>query len=224
MKEPILNEIFRELEKKYSCCQLSGIPIHILSNKEKEFFSSFMPDAITAIVVAHHVVTVEEWTWYQPFRGSERCDADDHTFEVCRRIEDSLKKEGFKSKIVPYPYESGLEFRNVAQSAGIGQIGKNAFLLHPMWGPWVHLRVLSTEAPVKKIQSLSKNSQDVCGDCTKCMDSCPAGAFTHGFNGLVCRRYRKEKGEYTPIGRGRVYKYCKICALVCPLGKIKILP
>ena len=49
------------------------------------------------------------------------------------QLKDELENRGFKAKIVPYPNESGLEFRNVVKSSGIGQIGKNAFLIHPNW-------------------------------------------------------------------------------------------
>ena len=178
-----------------------------------------MPDAASALVVCHHVVTREEWTWYQPPEGGERCDADDHAFEVCFRVVEELERQGFQTKIIPYPGESGLQFRYVAQSAGDGTIGKNAFLLHPEWGPWVHLRVSATTAPTKKTPFLARTPQDMCGDCTKCIDSCPAQAFAPGFNGLVCRKYREENGECIPTGAERVYQYCEICALICPLGE-----
>ena len=219
MKESIFPDIFKRLSKEYSCCQFASVPVHSLFNREKEFFRLFMPNAVSAIVVSHHVSTIKEWTWYQPLEECERCDADDHTFEVCVKIIDALERYGFQTKIVPYSGESGLQFRYVAQSAGVGQIGKNAFLLHPEWGPWVHLRILATTAPTKKNPLLAQTPQDVCGDCTRCIESCPARAFMHGFNGLICKKYREEKGEYIPIGAGRVYQWCKICAVVCPLGK-----
>ena len=225
MKKSILPEIFERLKKDYPCCQFAQISIHNLYEKEKDFFKSFMPDAVSAISVAHHIVAENEWTWYQPQEGLERCDADDHTFGVCNRIKDELENRGFKAKIVPYPNETGLEFRNVAKYSGIGQIGKNAFLIHPDWGPWVHLRVIATDAnsdaktQAKMVSILENTPNEICGDCMKCIDSCPAGAFKNGFNGLICRKYRKDNGEYTPIGQDQVYKYCKICASVCTLGK-----
>jgi epoxyqueuosine reductase len=219
MKESILPAILKILSKEHSCCQFASVPIHSLSTREKGFFRLFMPEARSAIVVNHHILTMKEWTWYQPLEGCERCEADDHVFDVCLKIKDVLRTHGYQSKIVPYPGESGLQFRYVAQSAGVGKIGKNAFLLHPTWGPWVHLRVIATTAPTAKLHFVAQKHQDVCGDCTRCIDSCPAKAFTDGFDGLVCRKYREEKGEYNPIGNERVYRWCEKCALVCPLGK-----
>jgi len=154
-------------------------------------------------------------------RGPDRCDADDQTVEVCARIKEELEKDGYRSEIVPYSGKRCLQFRFVAESAGVGQFGKSAFLLHPIWGPWVHLRVLATTSP-KEIASapqVKKTREDLCLGCTRCITSCPAGAFTSVFNGRMCRSHREEKGEYIPSGKERTYNYCLICALVCPIGE-----
>lgn len=200
----------------WPCCQLGAASIQHLAERERLFFASFMPDAVVAIVVCHHVVTMEEWTWYQPADGHERCDADDHTLEVCADLEERLKGCGFRSRIVDYPGESGLQFRFVAQAAGLGKIGRNAFLLHPNWGPWVHLRVLGATAPLGTRAPLKL---EICTKCSQCVDACPARAITEDrFEGLQCRAYRKERGEYTPIGEARVYDWCTRCAQACPIG------
>ncbi|WP_455392180.1 4Fe-4S double cluster binding domain-containing protein [[Eubacterium] cellulosolvens] len=219
MKESILQITFSELSKEYPCCKFASVPIHFLQDNEKNFFKSFMPEAISALVICHRITTIKEWTWYQPKDGHERCDADDHTWKVCTEIKNNLENNNFQSKIVPYPGESGLQFRYVAQSTGLGIIGRNAFFIHPEYGPWVHLRVLATTTPSENELSTTHLTHINCGDCSKCIDSCPAEAFNNGFNGLVCRKYRQDKGEYIPVGKERTYKYCLICALVCPLGE-----
>jgi epoxyqueuosine reductase QueG len=196
---------------------LGAVSIRNLAERERRFFAAFMPEAAAAIAVCHHVVTMEEWTWYQPVTGHERCDADDHTLEVCLDLEEKLKGNGLQSRIVDYPGESGLQFRFVAQAAGLGEIGRNAFLLHPNWGAWVHLRVLGTTAPLEA--GAPPERGETCTQCNQCVDACPARAITESrFEGLQCRAYRKERGEYTPIGEARVYDWCTTCAQVCPIG------
>ena len=117
----------------------------------------------------------------------------------------------------PYPGESGVQFRSVAQSAGAGRIGINVFLLHPFWGPWIHLSVLATDAPSRNRPVCHA---PVCNSCGACITECPAGAIRQdSFDGLLCRRYRKEKGEYLPVGRERELRYCTICADICPIGR-----
>ncbi len=176
-----------------------------------------MPSAKTALVLGHHVTTKEEWTWYATDIGGEHCESDDHCAQVCDLIKTRLEENEVVTQIVPYPGQSGLQFRFVAQTAGVGKIGINAFLLHPDWGPWIHLRVMATEAV---IELEAETPLEVCNDCGACISACPAGAIQEKlFDGLQCRAFRKAKGEYTPFGPKRVFGYCKICADVCPIGK-----
>lgn len=212
-----LEYVLDQASSAWPCCHFGAVSVQNLTEREKWFFSAFMPGATTAIVVCHHVVTTEEWTWHQPTDGVERCDADDHALEVCVDLQKRLDGYGFQNRTVDYPGESGLQFRFVAQAAGLGRIGRNAFLLHPIWGPWVHLRVLGTTASLEECASPA--IEEVCCECNQCVDACPAGAITKdGFEGLRCRAYRREQGEYVPAGEKQVYHWCITCAQVCPIG------
>jgi hypothetical protein len=94
-----------------------------------------MPNALTAIGLLHHVTTEEEWTWYATADSGERCAADDHLRDLAYDIKDALGKEGHDAGLVKYPGISGLQFRFVAESAGLGYIGTNAFPSIPSGGP-----------------------------------------------------------------------------------------
>jgi len=215
---PLCEDIVQPIIDPLPCCDVWTVPIDALGNREAVFFQGFMPNAKSAIVLGHHVVTEEEWQWYAMEKGGERCAADDHAASVCKDLQHALETHGYQTEIVPYPGESGLQFRFVAQSAGAGEIGTNAFLLHPEWGPRIHLRVLATEGP-----SRPKTRGDctrLCDDCGACISACPAGAIQDAaFDGLLCRRYRAAQGEYTPVGPQRELRYCTICADICPLGQ-----
>lgn len=203
--------------QQHPCCAAWTIAISSLAVRERRFFDEFAPSSKTALVLGHHVVKKEEWRWFAQENGSEHCVADDHTKNVCEQLKHVLEARGFRTEIVPYPGESGLQFRFVAQAAGAGEIGMNAFLLHPKWGPWIHLRILATQAP-SKVKSISLTP--VCNACGACVSACPAGAIQHNsFDGLLCRRYRKAKGEYVPFGPKQELRYCTICADVCPIGQ-----
>ena len=200
------------------CCDPAAVPVRVLAERERQFFVSFMPDAVTAIVIAHHVVTEEEWTWYATFSGGDRCDADDHLRGLCEAIRNQLVRKGFDAKLVKYPGESGLQFRFVAEVAGLGRIGTNAFLFHPAWGPWVHLRVVGTTAKLNLRSELSGNQ--FCDACGLCISECPACAISQNtFQVLRCRSYRKARGEYEPHGPEGLLPYCLRCVWVCPKGK-----
>ncbi len=200
------------------CCTLAAVPVQALAERERQFFASFMPDAVTAIVVAHHIVTEEEWTWYSNVSGVESCDADDHLRGQCGAIRDQLVGQGYHARLVKYPGESGLQFRFVAEVARLGVIGTNAFLFHPTWGPWVHIRVMGTTAELD-IRPESPGDQ-FCDECGLCISECPAWAISQNtFAGLRCRSYRKARGEYEPHGPRGLLPYCLRCIWVCPKGR-----
>jgi epoxyqueuosine reductase QueG len=210
-------DIGREIIKNYPCCEFWTIPFSLLPKREGAFFARFSPWAKTALVIGHHVTTKQEWTWYAKDKGSERCTADDRARDICEQLKKAFEVFGLRSEIVPYPEESGLQFRFVAQAAGAGEIGINAFLLHPLWGPWIHLRILATQAQTGARPILAAK---VCNACGACIEACPAGAIKiDSFQGLSCRQYRKAKGEYVPFGPQQEFKYCQICADVCPIGE-----
>jgi epoxyqueuosine reductase QueG len=210
------NKIVDSFSHKLNCV-IGCSTIDNLNERERKYFETFMPIARTVIVLGHHVTKKSEWTWYATDDGNERCDADDHTSGLCCLLKEKIELLGFSANIVPYPEESGLQFRYVAQSAGLGKIGKNAFLLHPDWGPWIHLRIIATEATFEMLSAPFPES--VCTECGECIEACPAEAITDRlFEGLKCDCHNKLKGGYTPFGPEKELVYCEICAQVCPIG------
>ncbi len=192
-----------------------------LQDRERQFFKTSMPKSMTAIALLHHITTEEEWTWYATVDGGERCAADDHLKALAFEIKDVLEKEGYAAELVSYPGISGLQFRFVAEAAGLGSIGNNAFLFHPEWGPWVHLRVMGTTANVDLHPNVS--GDQVCDECGLCISECPAQAISeNSFQGLQCRSYRKARGEYYPQAPDGLLPYCKRCILICPKGESPI--
>ena len=199
------------------CCNLAAVPIPALAQREKQFFASFMPDAASAIVMAHHVSTEDEWTWYAPAGKEDRCDADDHLRGLCEAVSSRLMQDGCHASMVKYPAQSGLQFRFIAEAAGLGKIGVNAFLFHPVWGPWVHLRVMATTAELDIRPELS--GDQLCDSCGLCIYECPAHAISQdSFEGLLCRSYRAARGEYVPQGPLGLLPYCLRCVWICPKG------
>lgn len=213
-----INDYVFSLIQAWPCCSFASVKVNDLSERERQFFGDFMPEAVTAIVLLHHIVTEEEWTWYEASNGGARCDADDHLRALCEEVKSKLTGRGHVAELVQYPGKSGLQFRFVAQAAGLGAIGTNAFLFHPTWGPWVHLRVMATTADLDIRPQLS--GEELCNQCGLCISECPADAISEeSFEGLQCRSYRKTRGEYDPYGPSRQYRHCLICVWACPQGK-----
>lgn len=114
--------------------------------------------------------------------------------------------------------------RTWAALAGLGWIGKNKLLIHPQYGSYLFLAevFLSEETGAKPNPMPS-----YCGNCTRCLDACPAKAFTP--EGLLdsnrCISYLtlEKRGEFdAPLEiqskTGTWIAGCDICQEVCPFN------
>ncbi len=111
--------------------------------------------------------------------------------------------------------------RSFAYSSGMGFIGKNNMLIIPGSGSYFYLcEVLTTaEVDIKDIQPCG----DLCGSCTKCVDSCPTGALKgpRDFNASMCLSCLTIEDK-SPVSKaagenmGDCFLGCDICQEVCP--------
>lgn len=88
-----------------------------------------------------------------------------------RRVMRQLEKKGYRC--VVYPFH--LSQKRMAQLAGFGPMGKNSLIINPVYGPWIRLQSILTDAPLVPDE---EDTQDLCGNCTKCIDACPTCALT----------------------------------------------
>jgi epoxyqueuosine reductase QueG len=88
-----------------------------------------------------------------------------------RRVMRQLEEKGYRCVIYPF----NLSQKRMAQLAGLGTMGKNSLIINPVYGPWIRFQSILTDAPLVPDQ---EDSQDPCGECTKCIDACPTGALT----------------------------------------------
>lgn len=195
------------------CCAASIININDCYKNEQNSLKKVLPTVKSIIVVAHHIKNSQEWVWTQmeSERKSTTCIADLHTKDSLRDINDYLELEEFKAKIVPYPGVSGVRFKKLADKTNLGEIGDNNLFLHKDWGPWVHLRILLTDAEIYSDISEQNYPNQVCVHCGKCIEACPADALSQkDFKIQKCKeRHKKLKSDHS----------CEICARICPIGE-----
>jgi epoxyqueuosine reductase QueG len=147
---------------------------------------------------------------------------------IVSKVADLLQTQGHR--VYPVPASQTINtarsigvFSNkmAAHMAGLGWIGKSCLLVTPENGPRCRWATVLTDAP------LAQTGQPMdtrCGDCRKCVDACPAQAFTGKnfredehrdvrFDTKRCIDYREKCHDQYGV------KECGICLWACPHGK-----
>ncbi|MCG6535319.1 MAG: 4Fe-4S binding protein, partial [Syntrophales bacterium LBB04] len=149
-------------------------------------------------------------------RGGSTCAADLHAKSTIEAIERRLLLDGHKSLILPYPNYCGISFKRLAAETGMGELGKSFLFLHHTWGPWVHLRVLLTDALVSDGRLELK---DICTHCGNCIEACPGKALSAGYHDQIdCGVTQQRLRDGLMIKAEFRYK-CEACARACPVGE-----
>ncbi len=109
--------------------------------------------------------------------------------------------------------------REIARKAGLGWIGKNTMLITREYGSWVFLGEIFISVELPSDEQFHGN---FCGNCTRCIDSCPTNALSPYFlNSKLCLSYItvEHKGKIPEIYREKNSGWlfgCDICQEVCP--------
>jgi len=110
--------------------------------------------------------------------------------------------------------------RDLAVRAGLGWIGKNGLLLHPMHGSQLFIGGFFVNRSIEKPTTVLP---DRCGTCRRCIDACPTAAIEEGrqVHASRCISYLtiEKKGEIEPELRSKIGTRifgCDTCQQVCP--------
>jgi epoxyqueuosine reductase len=117
--------------------------------------------------------------------------------------------------------------RPLAKAAGLGWIGKNSLLISKEHGSYVFIGELIIDLELSYDTVFAR---DYCGNCTRCIDSCPTGAIVSPsvIDARKCISYhtienKEEAPEQIQLQLHKNIFGCDICQDVCPWNK-KIKP
>ncbi|HLW07260.1 MAG TPA: hypothetical protein VKY45_06825 [Marinilabiliaceae bacterium] len=205
------------------CCDIDSYDISLCSQEEQRILREFSPGTKSIVVFGHHIESSIEWMWFpsKAERGNCTCAADLHLKAAVEKVAGYLCCRDKACTILPYPDPCGVLFKSLASKSAMGELGDSYLFLHKQWGPWIHLRVMLTEAEVKKdsIARATGEREEVCLYCNKCIESCPGKAIGKDyFNGLLCKETQDRIRCELKI-RGYIWK-CEKCLRVCPVGEV----
>ena len=154
---------------------------------------------------------------YTASRNEMLTKMTDMAKEVAKRI----KADGYKSKAISASGGKWAEddngrkdqfgyisLKHAAELAGLGVIGKNYLLTNPKYGNLLWFSAVLTDAelvPDKKTQL------KICGNCNKCVESCPSGALNN-----PASFGKKECSQFFKIEDKKLIIKCFLCRTVCP--------
>lgn len=117
-----------------------------------------------------------------------------------------------------------ISHKMVATRAGLGWIGKTDLLISTKFGPRLRLTSILINKKPDNISRPIENSR--CGNCTICVDRCPAKAASgelwditkHRDSFFDAHSCRKKCGEFAKQKLNLDKRICGICISVCPIG------
>tara|TARA_B100000941_G_scaffold288193_2_gene264644 strand:+ start:523 stop:1323 length:801 start_codon:yes stop_codon:yes gene_type:complete len=189
--------------------------------KERENIFNYFPEVKSIIALGLNYFTGRAKLTSQTSKISNYAWGDDYHKVVKSKIFKSLKE--IKNIIEIKNYRVCVDTSPVmdkvwAQKSGIGWIGKNTNLITPDYGSWIFLGELMIDFELDYDEQFK---QDLCGNCTACIDYCPTDALVNPYqldsNKCISYQTIEYKGEFKKDINLDDWIYgCDICQEVCP--------
>jgi len=209
------------------CALHEGVPLYCvidlddISEEDRKFFTDILPTAKAAILMGRPI-TDSLYRMEQLVAGKEgriTSVVEQKCLIHLLRFQEKLESIGYDAEYVQAPILPDFEFARILSLSRAGYVGKNGYLISEDHGCRTNMGILITSAPMQggdlRYHPFEENK---CGDCTKCIDACPAGALTcNGYDKEKCQAYRDNPDHIIKPSKYSWLK-CDMCMRVCPQG------
>ena len=108
----------------------------------------------------------------------------------------------------------------LAVDAGLGQLGRQGYLVADKYGTRVRLGAVLTDMPLVPDIPIDLGVEEFCKGCLKCAESCPSHSIPLGEKSVVNGSQRwKLKEESCHDYWGKAGTDCAVCMAICPYGR-----
>jgi epoxyqueuosine reductase len=115
----------------------------------------------------------------------------------------------------------------LAIDAGLGELGRNAKLIHPVWGPICRICKVITDLPLERDVPIETGATAFCETCGKCADVCPSRAIPKGPRSFeMAGGYSSSGVLQWPVNHWKCFEFwskcgtnCGLCLSACPFNK-----
>lgn len=184
----------------------------------------------SAITVAfHYFPAIRPYQQKVTARAALYAQNEDYHYWLKEKLTSSIKylQEKYPGEyFCPYVDSGPVLERDLAYQAGLGWFGKNTCIIHSQKGSLFFLAEILTSLEVKEKLPLH---EDLCKNCTKCIDICPTGALSGDklLNANKCISYLTiESKTVAPKElRAKIGDWffgCDMCQTVCPWNQKRL--
>ena len=109
----------------------------------------------------------------------------------------------------------------LAIDAGLGELGRQGYLIADRYGPRVRLFAVQTDMPLVPDSPVDLGAERFCEACLKCAESCPSRSIPRDRNKKVDRGIERWKLNEESCFEywGRIGTDCCVCMAVCPFSR-----